>query len=455
MKLFGTDGIRARAGEFPLNAAAIVAIGQAIGERLGGPLLVGQDTRLSSPWILGLLESGLQKARATIEEAGVIPTPAVALLTRMGSDSGGQYAGGVMISASHNPFEDNGIKVFSSDGRKLTDIVEEQIERRILELLPSGASEKTDGIVSATFSADGKLCRKRYEELLTSHFPPGAWMTGLRIIADCANGAMSTVAPELLRRLGAEVKVICASPDGKNINENCGAVHLETLAAAMKEDSVDFGVAFDGDGDRSLFVSHSGKPVDGDAVLLVMARRTRPSAVVGTSMTNYALGKMLEANGIGLTRVAVGDRYVFEEMQRSGAPLGGEPSGHIIFSDFGVSGDGLLTTLKLAQAVVESGQSLDDLTRDWIPAPQMLKGVRVSRKIPLEQMPTLQAVMLGATAALDGCGRLVVRYSGTEPLLRVMIESDDAARNEEWMRKLLSAIENDVQDSRSAIEKDI
>jgi phosphoglucosamine mutase len=439
MKLFGTDGIRARAGEFPLNAAAIVAIGQAIGERLGGPLLVGEDTRLSSPWILGLLEKGLEQAQVAIEEAGVIPTPAVALLTRAGS-----YAGGVMISASHNPFEDNGIKVFSSDGTKLRDGLEEELEQRVLELLPPGADERTDPIDSTGFSNDGKLYRERYEELLVSNFPRGAWLTGLRIIADCANGAMSTVAPELLRRLGAEVKVICASPDGKNINENCGAVHLQTLVAAMKEDSADFGVAFDGDGDRSLFVSRSGKPVDGDAVLLVMARRTKPSAVVGTSMTNYALGKMLEAQGIGLTRVAVGDRYVFEEMQRSGAPLGGEPSGHIIFSDFGVSGDGLFTTLKLSQAIVESGQSLEDLTRDWVPAPQMLKGVRVSRRVPLDEMPTLQAVMRGANRALDGCGRLVVRYSGTEPLLRVMIESDDAARNEEWMTKLLSAIEKDI-----------
>ena len=209
MKLFGTDGIRARAGEFPLNAAAIVAIGQAIGERLGGPLLVGEDTRLSSPWILGLLEKGFEQAQVAVEKAEVIPTPAVALLTRAGS-----YAGGVMISASHNPFEDNGIKVFSSDGTKLRDGLEEELEQRVLELLSPGAGERTDPIDSTGFSNDGKPYRERYEELLVSNFPPGAWLTGLRIIADCANGAMSTVAPELLRRLGAEVKVICASPDG-------------------------------------------------------------------------------------------------------------------------------------------------------------------------------------------------------------------------------------------------
>jgi phosphoglucosamine mutase len=265
----------------------------------------------------------------------------------------------------------------------------------------------------------------------------------LHIVVDCANGAMSVVAPDLLRRLGARVEVICADPNGRNINENCGAVHLETLEQAMKNVEADFGIAFDGDGDRSLFVSRSGKVVDGDAVLLIMARRMKPAAVIGTSMTNYALEMMLRAQGIALTRVAVGDRYVFEEMQRSGTPLGGEPSGHIIFSDFRLSGDGLLTTLKLAEVLVDEHRSLDDLTRDWIPAPQLLKGVRVSRKMPLEQMPALQAVMREAIAALERCGRLVVRYSGTEPLLRVMIESDDARRNEEWMAKLLGAVEED------------
>jgi phosphoglucosamine mutase len=445
MKLFGTDGIRARAGEFPLNAAAIPAIGQAIGEKLGGPLLIGYDTRVSSPWILGLLEKGFHPARVATEDAGVIPTPAIALLTREGV-ADHKYAGGVMISASHNPFEDNGIKVFSSNGTKLTDGVEEQIELRILELLPPAADRTADDISDVKSSRqNGKAYRNRYEELVLSHFPNGAWLDGLHIVVDCANGAMAVVAPELLRKLGARVEVISASPNGRNINENCGAVHLETLEQAMQNVEADFGAAFDGDGDRSLFVSGSGKIVDGDAVLLVMARRMKPAAVIGTSMTNYALETMLRAQGIALTRVAVGDRYVFEEMQRSGAPLGGEPSGHIIFSDFRLSGDGLLTTLKLAELMVEENKSLDDLTRDWIPAPQLLKGVRVSRRIPLEQMPALQAVMREANAALEGCGRLVVRYSGTEPLLRVMIESDDARRNEEWMSKLLGAVEEDFK----------
>src|SRR5678815_3273734 len=308
MKLFGTDGIRTRAGEFPLNAPAIVAIGQAVGEKLGGKLLIGEDTRISSPWILRLLMQGIARSSAHVESAGIIPTPGVALLTRSSS-----FAGGVMISASHNPYEDNGIKIFSHDGTKLTDEVEEQIERRILELLPQSADEKIDTIPDADRFAERTEWIERYEELLTSHFREGSWLKGKRIVTDCANGAMSVVAPELLRRLGADVHVICSSPDGKNINANCGAVHLEALESEMNAANADFGVAFDGDGDRSLFVSRAGKRVDGDAVLLVMARRTKPSTIIGTSMTNYALEKKLESMGIGLTRVAVGDRYIFEE----------------------------------------------------------------------------------------------------------------------------------------------
>jgi phosphoglucosamine mutase len=440
MKLFGTDGIRTRAGEFPLNAEAIVAIGQAVGEKLGGTLLIGEDTRESSPWIVSLLLRGLKRSSAQVELAGIIPTPAVALLTRSS-----EFAGGVMISASHNPYEDNGIKIFSRDGTKLTDGVEAEIEARVLELLPREADSRIDVVDGADRLAERTRWIERYETLLVSHFPQGNWLAGKRIVVDCANGAMSVVAPEVLQRLGADVVVVCATPDGRNINAECGAVHLEALEKAMETTNADLGVAFDGDGDRSLFVSRTGRRIDGDAVLLMMARRMKPKNVIGTSMTNYALEKILSSMGIALTRVAVGDRYIFEEMLRSGAPLGGEPSGHIIFSDFRLSGDGLLTTLKVAQAVVDTRQSLDELTEDWIPAPQLLKGVRVSEKIALEEMRSLQAAMDEANSVLKDCGRLVVRYSGTEPLLRVMIESDDAARNDFYMKKLLAAIEADFK----------
>ena len=445
-RLFGTDGIRAQAGAFPLNSTTIVAIGRAIGEKLGGTILVGQDTRLSSPWILQLLQFGIGQTAASIEDAGVIPTPAIALLTKSG-----HFSGGVMISASHNPFDDNGIKVFSSDGRKLKDDDEIAIEKRISQLLSVGSEQHTDTIPSASISAQNSSgWPRKYEELLLSHFPSGKWLQGMRVVMDCANGAMSVVAPSVFRELGATVDVIHADPNGRNINEQCGAVHLDSLMKEMGGRKDDFGVAFDGDGDRSMFVSGTGRLLDGDAVLLLMTRRLKhrsmlqPAAVIGTQMTNFSLEKMLETEGVKLTRVAVGDRYIFEEMQRSGAVIGGEPSGHIIFSDFKLSGDGLLTTLKVAQAVAEERASFDDLTRDWLPSPQLLKGVRVRQKVPIENMPALQAKMAEVMHDLQGRGRLVIRYSGTEPLLRVMIESDDATRNERWMAELLAAVVKDL-----------
>jgi phosphoglucosamine mutase len=446
LKLFGTDGIRGRAGEFPLDATAIRAIGQAAGEKLQGSVLLGEDTRISSPWIRDLLTEGLQRANASAEDAGVIPTPAIALLTRSAG-----FAGGLMISASHNPFDDNGIKIFSRNGTKLSDEAEAAIEKRVFELLESsGELVGMRGLPGEyTFKPNDTQWPKRYQQELAAHFPPGEWLRGQRIVLDCANGAMSEVAPAMLKRLGADVEVLFATPNGRNINAGCGAVHLEALSTAMKNTTANFGVAFDGDGDRSLFVSADGRHIDGDAVLMMMARRLKADAVVGTSMTNFSLEKILRLEGIALARVDVGDRYIFEEMQRrrSERVIGGEPSGHIIFQDFGLSGDGLLTTLKVAQSVVDSGQTLEELTRDWIASPQLLKGARVQKRVPLEELKSLQAVMGAARKALDDRGRLVVRYSGTEPLLRVMIESDDAARNEVWMKKLLEAIEHDFNGS--------
>jgi phosphoglucosamine mutase len=442
-ELFGTDGIRSRAGEFPLNSHTVAAIGQAIGEKLNGKILVGQDTRMSSPWIFELLKQGISRTSGTIQDAGVIPTPAIALLTKWLG-----YSGGVMISASHNPYEDNGIKVFASDGTKLSDVDEIEIEKRVSGLLTSDKlREHTDRVPDQRISAANSTgWGERYEEILISHFPQGAWLAGLRVVMDCANGAMSEVAPGLLRRLGAEITVTHASPNGSNINAGCGAVHLESLIETMKNHSADFGVAFDGDGDRALFVSGSGRVIDGDAVLLVMARRLKrngqldPAVVIGTLMTNFSLERMLGEEGIALTRVSVGDKFIFEEMLRGAGQLGGEPSGHIIFPDFRLSGDGLLTTLKVAEAIVSDHASLDDLTRDWIEAPQLLKNVRVKQKVPLETLSAVQEKMAEVNHELRGCGRLVVRYSGTEPLLRVMIESDDAGRNDRLMAELLATI---------------
>jgi phosphoglucosamine mutase len=442
-KLFGTDGIRARAGEFPLNSRAVVAIGRAVGEKLGGKVLVGQDTRVSSPWIFDLLSEGISETSATVQNAGIIPTPAVALLTKWLG-----YSGGAMISASHNPYDDNGIKVFASDGTKLNDADEAAIEERVFQFLESESRRSDNDTVPAqnVSAANSTGWPERYREILLANFPAGQWLTGLRIVVDCANGAMSEVAPQLLRQLGADVIVTHASPNGTNINAGCGAVHVESVMSSIKNAAADFGVAFDGDGDRSMFVSGNGRLIDGDAILLLMSRRLQragklnPPIVIGTLMTNFSLERMLKDEGIALKRVSVGDRFVFEEMVRSGSLLGGEPSGHIIFSDFRLSGDGLLTTLKVAEAIAADGASLDDLTRDWIESPQLLKNVRVREKVPLETMPEVQAKMKEIDRELEGYGRMVVRYSGTEPLLRVMIESDDAARNDRLMDQMLETI---------------
>jgi phosphoglucosamine mutase len=447
-RLFGTDGIRGLAGEFPLNRETIVAIGAAIGEKLGGKILVGQDTRVSSPWISRLIADGIAKTPASIDDAGVIPTPAIALLVK---NKG--YAGGIMISASHNPYEDNGIKIFSADGTKLKDVEEDRIERRVLEQIGAGARSHADVVPASPVTAENRSpFPGQYTDMLLSHFTGApAWLSGKHVVTDCANGAMSEVAPAVLARLGARVTVIHGRPTGKNINDHCGAVHLESLVEAMKSHTADFGVAFDGDGDRSLFVTRSGRIIDGDAVLLMMARRLkregrlRPAAVIGTLMTNFSLEKMLRSEGIALTRVAVGDRYIFEEMQRSGTVLGGEPSGHVIFSDFRLSGDGLLTTLKVAETMVQGGATMEDLTQDWIESPQLLKNVRVKKKVALEELPAVQAKLGEVARELEGCGRLVVRYSGTEPLLRVMIESDEAARNDRLMNELLAVIRENVE----------
>ena len=449
-KLFGTDGIRSRAGDFPLNPPSILAIGQAIGERLGGPILIGQDPRASSPWIAALLKQGLDSIGVELEDAGMLPTPAVAILTKRTP-----VRGGIMISASHNSYEDNGIKVFGADGRKLAEGDEAGIETRVGELL--GLGQDLSATKQADFDPHDVETYRRsprendYMELLAERFPSGRWLNGLRIITDCANGAMSTLAPALFASCGAEVSTIHASPSGENINAGCGALHPESLIDHVRKSRADLGVAFDGDGDRSIFVSSTGELVDGDGVLLVMARRIKkdgrltPPTVVGTSMTNYGLELAFAEEGIALIRVDVGDRYVFQEMLSCGAQLGGEPSGHIIFSDYGLSGDGLLTALKVSETIVREELTLDELVRGWQSAPQLLRNLRVSEKIPLESLPTVGEKISEIAKRLEGRGRIVVRYSGTEPLLRIMIESDSADTNDDYADELLGVVEKNLR----------
>ena len=439
-RLFGTDGIRGRAGEFPLDPATITAIGRALGELLDGSIIIGRDPRESSPWIFEPLREGVESGRTTVLDAGILPTPAIALLTgRSGA------AGGVMISASHNSFEDNGIKVFGANGQKLDDRDEARVEERVWELLaaprPSGSSRAASGRggPSPDYAAE-------YMAILRAGFPQGRWLTGFRIGVDCANGATSQVAPRLFESLGATVHAIHANPDGRNINAGCGAVHPDSLVEWVRKNPVDLGVAYDGDGDRSMFVTGSGRLIDGDGVLLVMARalrkqgRLNPPVVVGTSMTNFALEQILSREGIRVLRVDVGDRFVFRKMLDEGVRLGGEPSGHVIFPDFRLSGDGLLTTLKLCETMIAGDASLEELTRDWVPAPQILLNVPVAERIPLDSLPEVTFKIKYISDLLKDRGRIVVRYSGTEPLLRIMIESDSAQTNEALAGELAEAV---------------
>ena len=441
--LFGTDGIRARAGTFPLDRTTIPAIGWAIGKHLGSPILVGRDPRASGPWILGLLMRGLIRAGVEVIDGGVLPTPAVSLLTRQS-----EFRGGLMISASHNPFEDNGIKAFAANGQKLEEADEARIEARIadqafpIESADSNLDLGNDRISNET---ESPLAQK-YMALLGGQFPPGPWLEGIRIIVDCANGAMSQIAPALLRSKGAEVQPIHASPSGQNINSGCGAVDPASLIAHVRRDAPDLGVAFDGDGDRSIFVSSKGRLVDGDGLLYVMARHLRkegrlePPLVVGTSMTNFALEQAFRNEQIELKRVDVGDRHIFREMTSTRAQLGGEPSGHIIFSDHDLPGDGLLTTLHLCNTMIGHGASLDQLTDGWEAKPQLIRNLQVTEKVPLDTLPGVGRKVREIASELAESGRIVVRYSGTESVLRIMIESDSAATNDAYADQLTGVV---------------
>jgi phosphoglucosamine mutase len=441
-RLFGTDGIRGTAGQFPLDPATAHAFGQALGSvaRHLGPdprIVIGMDTRESSPWIAAQVAGGLKDAQVGVRFAGVVTTPGVAFLTHTDS-----FVAGVMISASHNPYEDNGLKVFGHSGYKLPDQEEQAIEEEIFRLLEAGVNP-----APAEFAVDEGLDRRYVDNLLSTITTP---LGGLRIAIDCGNGAASHLAPDLFRRAGAEVSAICCAPDGRNINLGCGALHIEPLQKAVLERHADLGVAFDGDADRSIFVAKSGRIIDGDAVLLIAARalqasgRLRKNLVVATVMSNLGLEKALEREGIRLTRTAVGDKYVLEEMLRSGAALGGEQSGHVIFSDYSTTGDGMLTALKIMSIVAETGAGLDDLTSGLVTFPQRLVNVRVREKKTLTDLPSVAKEVRECEAALGESGRILVRFSGTEPLARVMVEASDPRQVDEFTARIAGAIEREI-----------
>ena len=448
-QLFGTDGIRGVAGEFPLTTDSTYLIGRALGHDLvrsvpKAKAVIGQDTRESSRWIADRVSQGLAAVGVDVHSAGVITTPGVAYLARSGG-----MAAGVVISASHNPWTDNGIKVFSGDGFKLSDSRELAIEKEIFGLLENStaADDTTVKLPGASLPGEAGL-RHAYIKSLAASVTSD--LGKLRVLVDCANGAATAEAPELFRMLGIQATFIHVSPDGKNINEQCGALHPDTLGknVAGAAEKFDLGVTFDGDADRALFCDSSGRVVNGDGVLLAAARdlqsqgKLKTNTVVATTMSNMGLEIALKKSGIRMLRANVGDKYVLEEMLKTGAILGGEQSGHVIFLDGdATTGDGLLTALRLMDIIVRAGKPLSDLVSDLKVFPQTIQNVRVREKMPFAQVPAIQAAISAAEKELDGNGRVVVRYSGTEALARVMVEAESEAK----MRSVCAAIAGQIQ----------
>jgi phosphoglucosamine mutase len=452
-KLFGTDGIRGKAGEYPLDEKTVALIGfslvENLQEKLGRSinLIVGRDTRESGSRIEAALAKGAIAAGAQVESANVITTPGVAFITRTAP-----FDAGVVISASHNPYRDNGIKVFSPTGKKLDDEMEQKIEADLFE-----ADYETHSL-QATAADDmpnvniekGTAYVESYIQYLTDEIAGGLKLEGLRLAVDCANGAASAIAPELFKRLGANIEVICASPDGVNINENCGALHMQALQQLVRQGVFDFGVAFDGDADRALFVDGEGKMVDGDYTMLILAENLKShdklsgNAVVATVMSNIGLEIALREKGIELIRAQVGDRYVLEEMLARGASIGGEQSGHIILSDISLAGDGIVTAIALLRAIKESGKSLGELARAMKTFPQTLVNVSVSRKPPLDSLPEVKKAMDELEKEMQGRGRVLIRYSGTENLARVMIEGENQSDIENQARQMAAVIQQAI-----------
>ena len=429
-KLFGTDGIRAVAGEAPLDAKTIHAVGLALAHQVNGTthkprVLLGMDTRESSTWIVATIAAGLREGGAQVDSAGVITTPAIAYLTRHHG-----FAAGMVISASHNPWQDNGIKVFGSDGYKLPDELELRIEQEIFRRL-----ENLDAPRAGEPPAVNEQYRKEYEQFLRAAVP-GLQLNDMSVVLDCANGAASAIAPHLFAHLGGRIHLTHVSPNGRNINDACGALHPAVLAAETRSLGADIGVTFDGDADRAMFADAHGRVVNGDAVMLLAARdmkargALRNATVVATTMSNMGLEAALRRDGIRMLRAPVGDKYVLERMQQENASLGGEQSGHILFPHLATTGDGLLTALVVLDIVRRSGRALHELIADLKVFPQVIVNVRVREKKPLEKIESVASTIRDAETELAESGRVVVRYSGTEALARVMIEaeSEDAMR---------------------------
>ena len=443
-KLFGTDGIRGHAAAFPLDDVTVREIGRSVArqfaERLGRVprFVTGRDTRESGALIEAAFHSGAVEAGAECESAGVITTPGVAFVTgRFGFDAG------IVISASHNPYEDNGIKIFLSDGKKVDEATERAIERDIHQSRSANGSGARRPIAVRGSHAS------EYQEVYLDHLEnevKGLRLDGLRLAVDCANGAASHLAPDLLRRLGAEVIAFNDEPDGRNINLNCGSLHLDQLQAKVLDEKADFGIAFDGDADRALFVDESGKIVDGDATLWVMARFMKDNGqlengkVVATVMSNIGLEIALSSIGLELIRAAVGDKYVLEELLRTESELGGEQSGHVIFPRESLVGDGMMTSLFMLQATRSRAVPVSQTTEGFVRYPQTLVNVKVREKLPFDDVAAIASASRQIESELAGKGRLLLRYSGTENLARVMIEGQEQAEIERQANSLAEVI---------------
>jgi phosphoglucosamine mutase len=442
---FGTDGVRGVAGQPPLDAVTITRLGAALVRRTceahaaardhAQPvhIAVGRDTRESGPWIEEALAKGVTAAGGKLTSFGVIPTPGVAYLTRTGP-----FDLGVVISASHNPFGDNGLKVFSGQGEKFGEPEERAVEAIVADTSWDVPDAKP--AIEHSHLIDEYLAHTR---LL---LPDAGALKGARIAVDMGHGATTATAPLLLKALGFELVTIGDAPDGRNINLMCGSTHPQSLAAAVVEKQCRLGVAFDGDGDRAIFVDHLGKIVDGDAVLLICALRLKalnqlPGDTVGaTVMSNLGLELAFNERGIRLVRTAVGDKYVMEEMLKNGYAIGGEQSGHVIYADHLFTGDGLATALLILRAMVESGRELADLAGELTTYPQVLVNVRVKERKDVNAVPSVAAVIERVTKAMNGQGRILIRYSGTEPLLRIMIEGKDQATIKAWADDIAAAV---------------
>ena len=444
--LFGTDGIRGEAGKFPLDPETVSKIGFSLASHLAQSgdspeIIIGRDTRESGEAIEQALIKGAGSAGATCESAGVITTPGVAFLTRKH-----QAAAGVVISASHNPYQDNGIKIFAPSGKKMDDSVERMIESDVFAKIEVPNVPIAKSLIP---KLEDEL-HQEYLSFLSNEIGSGLSLKGLKIVVDCANGASSAFAPVLFSELGAEVVAINASPDGRNINRDCGSLHIDALQAKVVKEKADLGVAFDGDADRSLFVDNNGSFVDGDATLWALATyhqehgKLKDNVVVATVMSNIGLELALRSADIRLVRTDVGDKYVLDELLRSSASLGGEQSGHIILPELSLAGDGMITALCLLRAMRESRKTLGEMVLGFQQYPQVLVNVRVREKVKFNELPAVQKEVAEVEELLSQKGRLLLRYSGTEPLARVMIEGENQKKIEEYANRIAQAIKREI-----------